>query len=74
MRRENGSITATSADAAEVSAKHFHQLYSRIPDFDSSILDLLPQAPPFHVIDGLPTDDEVAKSVSRFHGTRPGAS
>ena len=74
MRREDGFVTTTYADEAEVLAKHVYQLYGRIPAFDPSILDLIPQAPPFLGIDGPSTDDEVAKSVSRFHGTRPGAS
>ena len=74
MRREDGSITPTSADGVEVCAKRFHQLYCRIPTFDPNILELLPQAPPIPVIDDLPTDDEIAKSVSRLHATSPGAS
>ncbi len=45
-----------------------------MPTFDPSILDLLPQEPPFPSIDGLPTDDEIYKSVSRMHATSPSAS
>ena len=74
MRRGDGSITTAYANGADIFAKHFHQLYGRIPTFDPSILDLLTQAPPFPVIDGLPTDDEIAKSVSRLHATSPGAA
>ena len=74
MRRDDGSITVTSIDGDEVFAKHFHQLYAHIPAFDISILDFLPQAPLFPSIDGLTTDGEIAKSVSRLHATSPGAS
>jgi hypothetical protein len=74
MRREDDSHTETLANGAEVFDKHYHKLYGRIPDFNPSILDLLPQAPPFPSIGVLPTDDEIAKSVSRIHATSPGAS
>ena len=73
MRRENSSITETYVDGVEVVfAKHFHQLYGRTPAFDPSIVDLLPQAPPFTGIEGPSTDDEIDKSVSHLHATSPG--
>ena len=74
MRREDGTITVTPIEGAEVFASHFNQLYGRTPSFDPTVLDLLDQEPVFPDIDGLPTDDEIAKGISRLHATSPGAS
>jgi hypothetical protein len=52
MRREDGSIDVTHAKGAEVFAHHFNQLYGCIPNFDPSILDILPQQPSFPSIKG----------------------
>ena len=74
MRREDGTITVTPMEGAEVFSIHFNQLYNRTPSFDPSVLDDLPQEPVVWGIDGLPTDDEITKGISRLHATSPGAS
>ena len=71
MRRIDGSITVNPSEGANVFAQHFNQLYGRIPTFDPSVIDLLPRQTPFPDIDGLPTDDEISRSISRLHATSP---
>ncbi len=74
MRREDGPLTITPIEGAHVFAEHFHRMYGRIPTFDSSVLDLLPQEMPFPVNDEPPSDVEISISISRLHATTPGAS
>ena len=74
MRRIDGSITVNPFEGADVFAQHFNQLNGRIPTFDPSVIDLLPRQTPFPDIDGLPTDDEITRNISRLHATSPGAS
>jgi len=73
MRREDGALTVNSIEGAEVFADHFNHFYGRIPTFDSSVLDLLPQEIYCSGNDGVPSDDEIARSISRLHATSPGA-
>ena len=74
MRRIDGSIIVTLAGGVEVLAQHFNQLYGRIPTFDSSVIDFLPRQTFFPNLDGLPTDDEITRNISRLHATSPRAS
>ena len=59
-------------EGAEVFASHFNHLYGRTPSYDPTVLELLDQDPVFPDIDGLPTDDEIAKGISGCMQQAPG--
>jgi len=66
-------LSLLSRAQIHVFADHFKRMFERIANFDSSVLDLLPQEMPFYGNDGLPSDIEIARSISHLHATSLGA-
>ena len=66
MRKPDGSLAASPEENATVYADHFKQLYGRVPTFDPSVLELVPQREVASGLDGLPTDAELHTALGRL--------
>ena len=74
QRRVDGSLATFPEEVASISSSHFSNLYARQTTFESSILDLLPQAPHFPNLDASPFDDAILQAINKLHSTSLGAS
>ena len=74
MKKTDGSACQTPEENAEVFRNHFHQLFSREPDYDASVLDLLDQQPVVKGLDGNPTEEEIKEAINHLRNTAPGDS
>ena len=69
-----GTLAASAVESAEVMRLHFEKLYSRTPVFDASVLELVPQQPVQMGLDGLPSDEDISRALSKLSDTAPGVS
>ena len=74
MKHPDGTICKTPEENAAVFCEHFKALYGKTPDFDETVLELLPQCPIVEGCDHLPNDDEIRNATLRLKNTAPGDS
>ena len=73
MKKEDGSLSNSPEESAEVFSCHFEKLYNQTPTFDPSVIDLLEQRPVVQDCDHIPTDDEISDAIKRLKNA-PGDS
>ena len=69
MKRPDKSVCKTPEENAEVFKEHFEKLFSRSPNYDVSVLEMLDQLTPAEDLDHPPTDEEIHQE-SEKHWSR----
>ena len=73
MRKEDGTMSSSPEENAEVFSHHFDQLYNRSASFDNTVLDSLEQSPVAQNCTHAPLDDEILSAIKRLKNA-PGDS
>ena len=74
MKRPDKSVCKTPEENAEVFKEHFEKLFSRLPNYDVSVLEMLDQLTPVEDLDHPPTDEEIHLAIKNLRNTGPGES
>ena len=74
MKRPDKSVCKTPEENAEVFKEHFEKLFSRLPNYDVSVLEMLDQLTPAEDLDHPPTDEEIHLAIKNLRNTGPGDS
>ena len=74
MRKPDGSICQTPEENAEVFRTHFETLYGREPNFDRTVIDMIPQHDVVIGCDQIPSDNEIRAATQKLRDSGPGDS
>jgi len=72
LKRPDGTICQTAEQNAEVFSDHFSNLFGRIPTYDETVLNLLPQHPTFDQQSNPPSDLEITTAIKKLKNNAPG--
>ena len=67
MVKEDGTKCSSAEENAEVFRTRFQKLYSRSPDFDPSIIELLEQMPTVNELHHNPSDEEILAAIRHLN-------
>ena len=71
MRKPDKSVCKSPEENAAVFKEHFEKLFSREPEYDETVLEMLDQLTPAEGLDHPPTDKEIYDAIKTLRNTGP---